>query len=180
MRQSIVTPRLILAPMTVAFLTAALAEDQQRASAELGAQVPRDWVEANWLIQLRLSQLESDPALQPWLLRAIIHRTQKTMIGHIGFHDYPGAAYLHAYATAAAEMGYTIFPAHRRQGYAREAVAALMAWAETEQGVTQFVLSISPDNLPSQRIAAHFGFQRVGQWEDAEDGTEDVFLRIVK
>ncbi|MEZ4684235.1 MAG: hypothetical protein R2932_59490 [Caldilineaceae bacterium] len=55
-------------------------------------------VGANWLIQLRLSQLESDPALQPWLLRAIIHRTQKTMIGHIGFHDYPGAAYLHAYA----------------------------------------------------------------------------------
>lgn len=173
---AIATERLLLIPMTPPFLVACLAGDLPKAEATLGATVPDSWLEETWLMELRLGQLQADSGLQPWLLRAIVHRESNTMLGHIGFHGYPGGAYLQEYAPNGAEMGYTIFPAYRRKGYAREAAAALMAWAREMQGVHQFVFSISPDNAPSQRIAAHFGFRKVGQWDDEEDGPEDVFV----
>lgn len=175
MSDVITTERLLLVPMTMQFLEVSLAQDRMAATDILGATVPTLWLEEQWLMELRLGQLQADPALQPWLLRAVVHKATNDMIGHIGFHGYPGADYLQAYAPNAAEMGYSILPDYRRQGYAREAAAALIQWAATTQDVQQFVFSIRPDNLPSQRIAAHFGFRKVGQWEDEEDGTEDVY-----
>lgn len=68
------------------------------------------------------------------------------------------------------------FAPFRRQGYATEACAALMDWAQ-QQGVTRFILSISPQNEPSLRIAAHFGFVKVGSQIDEEDGIEDIYER---
>lgn len=171
----VTTDRLLLRPLTPSFLEASLARDLVAATALLGAMVPDSWLEETWIMELRLAQLQADPGLQPWLLRAIVHRSTNEMIGHIGFHGYPGADYLQEYAPDAAEMGYTIFPVHRRQGFAREAAAALMHWATSVQNVQQFVFSISPDNTASQRIATHFGFRKVGQWEDEEDGPEDVY-----
>lgn len=44
-----------------------------------------------------------------------------------------------------------------------------MAWAAQEHGVRRFVLSIRPDNLPSQRIAQHFDFRKIGSHIDKGD-----------
>lgn len=88
------------------------------------------------------------------------------MIGHVGFHGPP--------KDAAAEMGYTIFPAYRGKGYATEAVQGLMAWGRAH-GVERFVLSISPGNAPSLAVARRLGFKRVGRQIDEEDGLEYVF-----
>ena len=172
----IATERLVLQPMTVPFLERSLAGDLDGAAELLGATVPADWLAARPFVELRLRQLRRDPALEPWLLRAIIHRESNAMIGHIGCHDRPGASYLQPYAPTGIEIGYTIFFAHRRQGYAREALAALMAWASRDHGVDAVVLSISPNNEPSRRIAQHFGFTQKGTVEDEEDGPEDVFV----
>ena len=175
----IVTERLLLVPMTVPFLEASLVGDLSSATALLSATVPTEWLSEQPFVALRLRQLRRDPHLQPWLLRAIIHRAGNTMIGHIGCHDRPGAAYLRPYAPAGVEIGYTIFPPYRRQGYAREALAGLMHWATEERKVTQFVLSISPRNEPSRRIAHHFGFVSKGLVEDEEDGPETIFVLTV-
>lgn len=45
----------------------------------------------------------------------------------------------------------------------------------------RFVLSTDPANLPSVRIAEHFGFCKLGSHIDEEDGLEDVYVleRIV-
>ena len=53
-----------------------------------------------------------------------------------------------------------------------------MAWAQ-QQGVKRFVLSISPQNQPSLRIAAHFGFVKIGEQIDEEDGLEEIYERRV-
>jgi RimJ/RimL family protein N-acetyltransferase len=172
----ITTERLLLVPMTVPFLEACLGGDAAAARTLLGSAVPAAWFAEAWLMRLRLGQLQQDSGLTPWLLRAIIRRDTNMMIGHIGFHGYPDAEALRDYAPGGAEMGYTIFPDQRRQGYAREAVAGLMAWATASHGVTQFVLSISPTNAPSRQIAHHFGFVQVGTVEDEEDGPEDLFV----
>ncbi len=49
-----------------------------------------------------------------------------------------------------------------------------MRWARDVHGVTGFVLSISPANLPSQALAASLGFTRIGEHMDEVDGVEDV------
>lgn len=77
------------------------------------------------------------------------------------------------------EFGFTVFAPHRRKGYAREASQALMDWAHSEHGVKDFVLTISPDNLPSQRLAAELGFSRIGEHVDEVDGIEHILARTV-
>jgi RimJ/RimL family protein N-acetyltransferase len=74
----------------------------------------------------------------------------------------------------ALEIGYGILPEHRRQGYASEAVAALLQWART-RGIDHFVASVAPDNEPSLAIIHKLGFVRTGEHWDDEDGLEHVF-----
>jgi ribosomal-protein-alanine N-acetyltransferase len=108
------------------------------------------------------------------LLRGMVLRKDAIMIGHIGFHTAPGPEYLRPFAPGAVEFGFEIYPAFRRRGYAREASLALMRWAKEVQGISHFVLSIRPDNIPSQSLAASLGFVRIGSHIDEVDGVEDV------
>lgn len=173
----ILSERLQLIPLSAAFLEVSLAGDLSEAERLLGLPVPSDWLEARSTMRRRLSQLREDPSLEPWLLRAVVERTSGGMVGHAGFHTAPGPEYLEPYAPGGLEIGYTIYPEHRRQGYAREACGALMEWAAREAGVRLFVLSISPQNEPSLRIASYYGFRKVSQHIDDEDGPEEILVR---
>lgn len=146
------TERLDLLPLGVPFLEAFLEGDAAGAARRLGHPLPPEWQPQAW-VSRRLAQLHADPTLEPWLLRAVILRTTGRMIGRAGFHTAPGPDYLLVVV-----------------------VAALMAWAAQEHGVRRFVLSIRPDNLPSQRIAQHFDFHKIGSHIDEEDGLEEIFL----
>jgi RimJ/RimL family protein N-acetyltransferase len=130
------------------------------------------------VLALRLDQLDRDPTLQPWLLRAMALRSGE-MVGHIGFHTSPGAEYLEPWRPRGVEFGFTVYAPHRRRGYAREASLALMDWAHREHGARHFVLTISPDNLPSQRLAAGRGFSHIGEHIDELDGIEHILARTL-
>jgi RimJ/RimL family protein N-acetyltransferase len=173
------SPRLDLIALSPDFLTASIRGDLETASHSIGLDIPMEWLEAKWLMEMRLEKMRENPVLEAWLLRAVGLRETKSMIGFIGFHTLPGADYLNSYAPGSVEFGYTIFPNYRGKGYASEAAKALMDWATREYGVTRFVVSISPVNGPSLRIAEKFGFRKVGSFTDPEDGVEDVFLREV-
>lgn len=171
------TPRLDLIPMTPAFLRASLEGDLATAARTAGIALPESWPDNRYVLELRLSQLESDPALQPWLLRAMSLRDSGEMIGHIGFHDAPGAPHLEEWCPGGVEMGFTVFGPHRRRGLALEAAQALMQWAREVHGVSGFVVTISPQNTASQALAARLGFVRVGSHVDEIDGVEDILVR---
>ena len=128
-------------------------------------------------MQMRLTQVQRDPAYEPWLPRAISLRQTQTMIGFLGFHTALDPEYLRQLAPGGVEFGYTIFPLFRQNGYAKEASQALMTWAQQQRQVTHFILSISPTNQPSLRIAKHFGFVKIGSQIDEEDGLEDIYER---
>jgi RimJ/RimL family protein N-acetyltransferase len=49
-----------------------------------------------------------------------------------------------------------------------------MRWAHQIHGVTRFVLSIRPDNIASQALAAGLGFVRIGSHIDEVDGLEEI------
>lgn len=172
----IFTARLALVPMAIPFFEASRARDLGRASELLGATVPEEWLDEGAIMGIRLGDLRGDPGALPWLMRAMVRRDDQMMVGHCGFHGPPGAGYLEPYAPGGAEMGYTVYPAYRRQGYATEAVRGLMGWGAA-RGVPAFVLSIAPANGPSQAIARRLGFVRVGSHIDPEDGMEEIFAR---
>lgn len=170
------SPRLELIALSPDFLQASLKGDLESASRLIDLVIPIDWLEARWVMEIRLAQIRENPDLETWLLRAVGLREPRTMIGFIGFHTRPGAEYLNSYAPDSVEFGYSIFPEYRRMGFASEAAGALMQWATLEHGVTRFVVSISPANEPSLQLAGKFGFRKVGTVTDSEDRVEDVFL----
>lgn len=172
------TGRLRLATMSPELLRASLADDLARAETLLGARLPAEWLELEPVFRLRLRQLEERPADEPWLTRAVVLVREARVIGVCGCHGPPGGAWLRDFAPDGVEFGYTIFSADRRRGYAAEAAGALVRWAGEEHGVRRFVLSIGPENLPSARLAAKLGFQRVGEWVHPERGLEHVWLRV--
>ena len=176
MQTVIETDRLLLISMTPRFLEASLQGDRAAAEDELGFDVPPVWLEEQWLMRLRLDDLHENPAAQQWLLRAICLPDDRTMVGSISFHAPPGAPYLQPTAPGGVEIGYSVFPDYRRRGFAGEACAGLINWAAREHGIQRFVVSVSPNNIPSIAIARRLGFRKVGSHVDEIDGPEDVWL----
>jgi RimJ/RimL family protein N-acetyltransferase len=142
----------------------------------LAATVPQDLLQEPDVLRYAQARLAEDAHYLPWSARAIILRESMEMVGHVRFHGPPNPDYLHPYARNAVEFGYVIFAAHRRHGYAEEALLGLMQWAKRTRDVGRFVASVSPDNFPSQRLVAKLGFKKVGEEVDPVDGIEYVYL----
>ena len=135
----------------------------------LGCSIPAGWVESIPAAE-RLAQLETDPDEQPWLVRAMVLRGTGRIVGQAGFHEPPDA-------DGTVELGYEVVPRHRRHGYAREAVLALMAWARATGRVKRFRACVSPANVPSREFLDTLGFERAGHRIDEVDGLELVLIR---
>ena len=179
MTPHLASERLELVALSVEFLEASLAGDRAPMEALLGARVPAEWPELRFA-QHWLRLLREDASLARWLARALVLRDERRMIGHAGFHSAPAPEYLREFLPGAIELGYTVFARDRRCGYAREAVLALMAFAQREHpALTGFVASIAPSNAASLALVRGLGFERVGEHDDPEDGIEHVFaLRV--
>jgi RimJ/RimL family protein N-acetyltransferase len=145
----------------------------------LDAKVPVDLADDPAVLRFALAQLAADPDYLPWSVRALILEGSGEMVGHIRFHTRPDPDYLRPYVEKAVEFGYVVFAAHRRRGYAREAIDGVMRWAEDEHGIRRFIVTISPDNVASLRLADRFGFRKIGQHVDEVDGVEGIYLREV-
>ena len=82
--------------------------------------------------------------------------SDRAAVGHCGFHGPPRAL-------GRAEIGYTVFPAHRGQGFGT--AAALVAWA-WEQGERTVVAAVPPANLASLGVVRTVGFVQTGRRVD--------------
>jgi RimJ/RimL family protein N-acetyltransferase len=116
---------------------------------------------------MRLEQMAAEPAYPPWSIRAIVLRHRPIMIGFLNCHGIPRCGRV--------ELGYEIFPSHRRNGYAFEAVTAFLRWAG-RRGVSEAVFSISPDNRASRALNRKLGAEKIGSHVDEKDGLEDIYL----
>ena len=166
----ILSDRLDLRWMSPRFIEASLDGRLEDAGKALGASLPAWWPddEPRRRLLMRLAQMREDPPSAEWLLRGMVSRSDKRLVGVINFHGPPDGR-------NRAELGYTVFEEHRRQGYASEAAVAMIRWACAERGVETFVVSISPSNEASLGMAAKLGFEQVGTQIDEVDGEEWVF-----
>ena len=164
--------RLDLVPMSLELMEAVLCGDLRSAQQMVGYRIPADWPQVlESVLRFRIPLARAHPDATPLLLLAMVLRADpEVVVGRLGFHgpvDDDGML----------EIGYEVFPAHRRQGYAREAVVAMFRWAQRDPAVLRFRASVSPLNAPSRNLVTGLGFVEVGsQWDD-EDGEETLFER---
>ncbi|WP_243041853.1 GNAT family N-acetyltransferase [Dyella sedimenti] len=79
-------------------------------------------------------------------------------VGDVGFADFRRD--IEPPLQGMLECGWALAPRVHGQGYASEAVAAAVAWADWHAAGRRVVCIISPDNLPSIRVAEKAGFMR--------------------
>ncbi|MFE5406606.1 GNAT family N-acetyltransferase [Streptomyces sp. NPDC056580] len=102
------------------------------------------------------------------MTRAVVSEPDGAVVGDAGFHGPPDEA-------GTVEVGYTVVPGYRRQGYARAMLRALLVRAAAEPGVRTVRATIRSDSSASLATIEGFGFTRVGERGNERDGLEIVF-----
>ncbi len=87
-----------------------------------------------------------------WLIE---EKASGAYVGDGGFGNFKRD--LTPYVFDAPEQGWALNPAMHGKGYATEAAAAMIRWAEPHFGRSDFVCMISPENTPSIRVAEKLG-----------------------
>ena len=79
-----------------------------------------------------------------------------------------GAGYFGPPKDGSVEIGYSVIPSARRQGYASEVVSALVDHAFTNPSVHEVIAHTSDENVASTGVLLRSGFERVGAGSEPE------------
>jgi RimJ/RimL family protein N-acetyltransferase len=158
--------------LSPAALAALIAGDLDAASTAAGHPLSKFLADERWLWEIRLADVTANPGAAEWIARAAVN-DDGVVVGHGGFHGPPDAEGI-------VEVAYSVDPRHRRRGYATAMLGALLARADADPRVTAVRASIRPDNVASRATIAGFGFFKIGEQWDPEDGLEDIWLRTRK
>jgi ribosomal-protein-alanine N-acetyltransferase len=160
------SPRLELPILSLQQLEQVGAGEIESVDRELDVRLSAEWLEAvRWLAGMRARQLRERPQDAPWLLRPIVRADTREAVGYLNFHAGPNG-------DGMVEIGYTLLPHARGQGYAIEAVRAAFEWAARAHGIRRFRASVAPDNERSLNLIGKLGFAQSGEQWDPEDGLE--------
>jgi ribosomal-protein-alanine N-acetyltransferase len=124
-----------------------------------GISLPDGWPDKDLsdILPWYVNQLKSDPGLYGWGIWLMIDASSKEVVGDIGFKGKPDRG--------SVEIGYSILPACRRQGYGIEAARALVDWALGHREVDTIRAECEKDNIASIHLLEKLGMRRL-----AEDG----------
>ena len=136
----------------------------------LGAREPAEWPPELYDEQARdytLALAENHPEDEGWwsyyLVRVPDGPGERAVVGIAGYKGRPDAE-------GTVEVGYSVLSAHRRAGYASEAVAALVERAFALPGVARVVAETFPHLTPSIGVLEKNGFTLLGPGSE-EEGT---------
>jgi len=102
---------------------------------------------------------DSDPG-GPWYQFIAERRDDGVLIGDLGVgFDVPGERQ--------AEIGYRILPEFHRQGYAREAVAAIIDYLIAEHDMHRLVGIVAAPNEASKAVLRSLGFRHEGHFRES-------------
>lgn len=101
-----------------------------------------------------------------WALRgygywALEERATGRFCGAVGLAEYQRG--LTPSIDGLPEAGWVLAPRLHGQGYAAEAVQAALTWADAHLAAPRTVCIINPENEPSLRLAARFGYRETAR-----------------
>ncbi|AGL18732.1 GNAT family N-acetyltransferase [Actinoplanes sp. N902-109] len=100
------------------------------------------------------TMIAADPAMPGWFQWAIEHTATRTLIGDVGVNL--------ADNLRQAEIGYTLATAHQGQGYATEAVRAVLRDLFEVRGLHRVSAECDARNVRSAQLLERVGFTREG------------------
>jgi RimJ/RimL family protein N-acetyltransferase len=126
--------------------------------AMLGVRPRADWppplldMQALCYTRDRLAAHPEEVGWQAWVwIDPVQDSESKELVGFGGFNGAPAD-------DGEIEIGYSLLPAREGQGYAGEAVAALLAWALADKRVRRIIAYTKADGRASQRLLQRQGF----------------------
>jgi [ribosomal protein S5]-alanine N-acetyltransferase len=132
----------------------------------LGIRVPASWppeLYERTVIADVLAQMLEQPDRPEWWLHYFAVRDEeqgdRVLVGNGGFKGPPQS-------DGNVEIGYSILPEFRRQGYAAEATVQLVAKAFAHPEVTRVVAETLPEMLPAIGVLGKAGFKFAGEGSD--------------
>jgi len=125
----------------------------------LDAAIPDNWPPELYdrePMRFALRQL-ADPAEQGWSFWYLLtgDEAHREVLGICGFKGRPDAA-------GSVEIGYSVLPQYRNQGFATEAVERLLTWAFSHQSVMEVSAETLPHLQQSIRVMKKNGFTFTG------------------
>jgi ribosomal-protein-alanine N-acetyltransferase len=149
------TERLRLLPITFEIADATL-KDREKLHHLVGGRVSEDWPNPDFTDALPFirTDVRKNKTFAKWT-RAIVHSEDNLVIGDAGFKSLPNS-------DGSVEIGYGIVPAYRNQGFALEAVSALVEWAFGHDEVKVVTAECLEANLASRRVLEKLGMEHTG------------------
>ncbi|MBL8536192.1 MAG: GNAT family N-acetyltransferase [Hyphomonadaceae bacterium] len=147
--QPLLTPRLQLIPVTPPLVRAA--QNGPAAFARvIGADAPEDWCRGSLALVANTLAFSGEQAFAA--TRAVaVHRDEGAVVGDVRFEACP-------HPLGEMEIGYSVAPSRRRQGYAVEATGAILDWLFAESEVETIVAGCHRANVASVRTLRRLGF----------------------
>lgn len=139
-------------------------------SRSMGCPVASDWPPDHWSAQAvtwmlgRLAQSPEEVMWRPWW----ISLKDGTIIGTLGTKGPPDS-------DGVVEIGYSIVSSQWRNGYATEAVGAIVRWLLEDPRVSQVCAHTLHNDPASSGVLCKNGFAFAGSLEDPNDGPIDRF-----
>ncbi len=161
------TKRLQLVPFTLDCMKATL-KGKEALSEMLGVALPSTWPGPDLAeaIPAFIAQMEREAAEFAWNW-LIIHKKERVLIGDVGFMGGP--------KDGIAEIGYSIVPEYRNQGYATEAALYLIHWALRQREIRRVTAQCLNSNLGSIKVLEKIGMRQLESdgimlhWEARKD-----------
>ena len=119
-------------------------------------------------LRWRVPQVKADPSVNKWFIRWMVEKETREIVGSTSFHGPPDEKGM-------MEIGLGVHNDFQRRGYATEALIGMWSWVVDQAGVELLRYTVDPNNEASVAVIKKFGFERVGQQIDPEDGPEDIY-----
>jgi len=168
---SVHTARLELTPLGAESIQALLDGDADQLKHLTGASFPEPagpppyMAESLPVVRDRLRKL---PGEAPWWNWIVVLQDSGEVVGSVAFGGMPEL-------DGSVLIGYAMYPGYEGQGYATEAVRAMVAWAFAQPGV-RTVRALAPVwNTPAVHVAEKVGMRPIASDEDDEVGEVLVY-----
>jgi [ribosomal protein S5]-alanine N-acetyltransferase len=150
------TQRLELLPCSLEVAQAAIAKNAPLVEKYLAAFVPEDWynAEVQSFLPKYIEMLQADSSQLGCGVWLMIRTDDSTLIGDLGFGGKSEGQEL--------ELGYEVLKAYRNQGYATEAVQALIDFAFTQLEAKKIIAHTPEDNVASIQIMEKLEMRNLG------------------